>query len=240
MGFFDRVSNIWKGFLSLWVSNIETRNPEAVYESAIDERVKRHKELKKAVSGIVYLRNKLSAELEEREKQLREVMMQLPVAVEEGEDEVAIVLIARKDELTGAIENLSVELSRVSEQAEEAKTGLVSFQAEIEKLKREKEKMLAKKANAEARISIQESLDGLSTEGDIKALDNVREHIDKLQAEADIGSEIQGDSLDAKLRKIKDKAANHSAKAQLAQMKQQMAARKSSAAAAEASVKKTM
>lgn len=240
MGFFDRISNIWKGFLSLWVSNIETRNPEAVYESAIDERVKRHKDLKKAVSGIVYLRNKLSAELEDREKQLREVMQQLPVAVEEGEDEVAMVLIARKDELTAEIENLSVELTKVSGQAEEAKRGLVSFQAEIEKLKREKEKMLAKKANAEARISIQESLDGLSTESDIKALDNVREHIDKLQAEADIGTEIQGGSLDAKLAKIKEKAANSSAKAQLEQMKKQMAARKSAAAAAEASVKKTM
>mgnify|MGYP002816299778 CR=1 FL=1 len=238
MGFFDRLGNIWKGFLSLWVSNIETRNPEAVYESAIDERVKKHKELKKAVSGIVYLRNKLSKELEDKEKQLREVMQQLPVALEEGEDEVALVLITKKDELTGEIEDLSVELSKVSDQAEEAKRGLISFQGEIEKLKREKEKMIAKKANAEARISIQESLDGLSTDADIKQLDNVRQHIDKLQAEADIGSEIQGDSLDAKLAKIKEKAANASAKSQLEQMKKQMAARKS--AAVEGAVKKTM
>mgnify|MGYP004147135183 CR=1 FL=1 len=73
MGFFDRLGNIWKGFLSLWVSNIETRNPEAVYESAIDERVKKHKELKKAVSGIVYLRNKLSKELEDKEKTLKQL-----------------------------------------------------------------------------------------------------------------------------------------------------------------------
>jgi phage shock protein A len=239
MGFFDRLANIWKGFLSLWVSNIETRNPEAVYESAIDERVKKHKELKKAVSGIVYLRNKLSAELEEKEKDLREVMQQLPVAIEEGEDEVALVLIAKKDELTQQIEDLSAELSKVKNQAEDAKQGLLSFQAEIEKLKREKEQMLAKKANAEARIQIQESLDGLSTDSDVKALDNVRENIDKLQAEADIGSEIQGDSLDSKLAKIKEKAANASARSQLEQMKKQMAARKQ-AAAAEGAVKKTM
>jgi phage shock protein A len=42
MGFFDRITNVWKGFLSLWVSDMETRNPEAVYESAINERVKKH------------------------------------------------------------------------------------------------------------------------------------------------------------------------------------------------------
>ncbi len=213
MGFFDRLANVWRGFLSLWVSDIESRNPEAVYEAAIDERVRKHRELK-------------------------EVMNQLPIAIEEGEDEVALVLIQKKDELTQQIESLSAELSKVSDQAEEAKSGLLAFQAEIEKLKREKEQMLAAKANAEARIQIQDTLDGLSTEADVKALDNVREHISKLQAEADIGSEIQGESLDAKLSKIKDKAANASARAQLAQMKRQMEARR--AATAEGGVKKTI
>ncbi len=240
MGFFDRLANVWRGFLSLWVSDIESRNPEAVYESAIDERVRKHRELKKAVSGIVYLRNKLSTELESKERELKEVMTQLPVAIDEGEDEVALVLIQKKDELTGQIDGLSAELQKVSDQAEEAKTGLLAFQGEIEKLKREKEQMLAKKANAEARITIQETLDGLSTEADVKALDNVREHISKLQAEADIGSEIQGDSLDAKLAKIKDKAANSSARAQLDEMKRQMAARKTAAVEGGAGVKKTI
>ncbi len=237
MGFFDRLANVWRGFLNLWVSDIEARNPEAVYEAAIDERVRKHRELKKAVSGIVYLRNKLSTELEAKENELRDVMQQLPVAIDTGEDEVALVLIQKKDELTASIESLSAELKKVSDQAEDAKSGLLQFQSEIEKLKREKEKMLAAKANAEARIDIQETLDGLSTDADVKALDNVREHIDKLQAEADIGAEIKGDSLDAKLAKIKEKASNANARTQLAEMKRQMEARKSAAAEG---VKKTM
>ncbi|TNE88380.1 MAG: PspA/IM30 family protein [Deltaproteobacteria bacterium] len=239
MGFFDRIANVWRGFLSLWVSDLEARNPEAVYEAAIDERVRKHRDLKKAVSGIVYLRNKLSNELEEKEAELREVMNQLPIAIEEGEDDVALVLIQKKDELTGQIEHLSAELAKVSDQAEEAKAGLLEFQSEIEKLKREKEEMLAKKANAEARISIQETLDGLSTEADIKALENVREQINKTQAEADIGSEIQGDSLDAKLKKIRAKAQDSSARNQLEEMKRQMQAQRASASEG-AGVKKTI
>lgn len=238
MGFFDRLANVWRGFLGLWISDIEARNPEAVYEAAIDERVKKHRELKKAVSGIVYLRNKLSNELEGKERELKDVMNQLPIAIEDGEDEVALLLIQKKDELTASIESLSTELKKVSTQAEEAKAGLLQFQGEIEKLKREKEKMIAAKANAEARIEIQETLDGLSTDADVKALDNVREHIDKLQAEADIGAEIKGDSLDQKLAKIKERAANSSARSQLEEMRRQMQARK--AAAAEGGPKKTM
>lgn len=239
MGFFDRIANVWKGFLSMWVSDMESRNPEAVYEAAINERVSKHLSLKKAVSGIVYLRNKLSAELEDKEKQLKEVNTQLPIALEDNEDEVALVLIQKKDELSKAIDSLTAELTKVSSQAEEAKGGLIAFQAEIEKLKREKEQMLAKKSNAEARIRIQETLNGMSTDADIKALDNVREHIDKLQAEADIGTEIQGSSLDQKLAKIKDKAATSSAKSQLEDMKRQMAARKA-AVEGGAAVKKSI
>ena len=223
--------------LVLFVSDLESNNAEAVYEAAIEERIKKHRELKKAVSGIVYLRNKLQTELEEKQAALKDIQTQIPIAIEEGEDEAALVLIQKKDELSGSIVEIQVELEKVSAQAEEAKSGLVSFQGEIEKLKREKHEMLAKKANAEARIQIQETLDGLSTDADIRALDNVREGIDKLQAEADIGSELSETNLDAKLAEIKEKTTAASARNQLDEMKKQMAAQK---AAKEGKVEKTI
>lgn len=237
MSFFDRVGNLWNGFWSLWISDKEKANPEAVYEAAIDERIKKHRDLKKAVSGIVYLRNKVSAELETKTKELKEVGQQLPVALESGDDEVALILLQRKNELEKAIESLTLEQDKVNKQADDAKQALVQFQGEIEKLKRERDEMIAKKATAEARIKIQESLDGLSTDADIKALEGVREHIQHLQAQADVGSEIKGESLDARLKKIKEKTADATAKSQLDEMKRQMAAQK---AAAEGAVKKTM
>jgi phage shock protein A len=238
MGFFDRVSNLWNGFWSLWISGVENKNPEIVYEQAIDGRIKRHRDLKKAVGGIVYLRNKLSTELETKERELREVSAQIPIAVESGDDEVALVLLQKKNELDTSIESLKVELEKVSKQAEEAKESLVAFQAEIEKLRRERDTMLAKKATADARLQIQETLDGLSTDADIKQLENVRENINKRQAEADVGSEIKGDSLDARLKKIKEKTGDVTARSQLDELKRQMAARQG--AAEGAGVKKTM
>ncbi|MDG1481174.1 MAG: PspA/IM30 family protein [Myxococcota bacterium] len=236
MGFFDRLSQVWKGFLGLWISDLENRNPEAVYEAAIEERIKTHRELKKAVSGIVYLRNKLQAELDTKSAQLVEISAQIPVAIEEGEEEAALVLLEKKNELESSIGSIQIELEKIRVQAEEAKTGLIQFQAGIEKLKREKTEMLAKRANAEARIKINDTLNGLSTAADIKALENVRENIEKMEAEADISSEIQGTSLDAKLAKIKAKTGNAAARAQLEQLKKEMAAKKVAASA----VKKTI
>ena len=229
MGFFDRLANVWRGFLSMWVSDIENRNPEAVYEAAIEERVRKHRELKKAVSGIVYLRMKTQAELTEKEAKLKEVNIQIPLAVEKNDDEIALILLQQKNELTASIEKLRGELEQTSREAEEAKQGLVAFAAEIEKLKREKDEMLARKANSEARIKIQETLDGLSTDADIKALENVREEIKKKQAEANLGSEIKGESLEGKLSKYKTMAGDAVARSQLDEMKKQMAARKTAA-----------
>ena len=237
MSFFDRISNLWNGFWSLWISDREKANPEAVYEAAIDERIKKHHELKKAVGGIVYLRNKVTAELEGKEKELKEVNQQLPIALESNDDEVALILLQRKNELEKAIEGLQGDKVKVEAQANDAKNALVQFKGEIDKLKRERDEMLAKKATADARIKIQESLEGLSTDADIKALEGVREHISQLQAQADVGSEIQGESLDARLKKIKDKTADSTARSQLDEMKRQLAAQK---AAAEGAVKKTM
>ena len=238
MGFFERLANLWSGFWSQFVGNIENKNPEIVYEQAIDNRIKRHRELKKAVGGIVYLRNKLSSELETKERELREVNAQIPVAVESNDDEVALLLLQRKNELDTSIENLKLELEKVSKQADEAKESLVAFQGEIEKLRRERDEMLAKKATAEARIQIQETLDGLSTDADIKQLENVRENIHKMQAQADVGSEIKGDSLDARLKKIKEKTGDVTARSQLTELKRQVAARQ--AAGEGAGVKKTI
>lgn len=232
MGFFDRIGNLWKGFWSLWISDVENKNPEIVYEQAIDARIKRHRELKKAVGGIVHLRNKVSNELEGKERELREVNAQIPIAVESGDDEVALVLLQKKNDLEKSIESLKVDQEKVSKQAEEAKESLVAFAAEIDKLRREREEMLAKKATADARIMIQETLDGLSTDADIKQLENVRENINKRQAEADVGSEIKGDSLDARLKKIKEKTGDVTARSQLEELKRQSAARQAAGEAA--------
>jgi len=235
-GFFSRIGNLWSGFLSLFVSNLEKDNPEAVYEAAINARKKQYADLKKAVSGIIVLRNKLSAELDEKSKAAADLDGQIAAAVESEEDDVALVLIQRKDDLTNRISAIEGELGQARDEAEAAKASIVTFQSEIEKLEREKASMLAKKENAEARIKIQDTLDGMSLQADIKALDNVRDHINELQAEADVTREIGDAEIGKKLEKIKAKAGTASARAQLEAMKK---ARESAKTGAEA-VKKSI
>lgn len=222
-GFFDRLANLWDGFWSLWIGGHERKNPEVVYESALNARIRKHGQLKSAAANIVYLRNKLEKELTSKRAELEQVQQQIPVALDEEEDEVALVLIQSKDDLTADIASLTAELEKTASEADEAKRALVSFQGEIEKLRKEKERMIAVKETAEARIKIQETLSGLSVDADIRALDNVRESIGKLQAEADMGSELAGASLDGRLREIRAKTSTVAARNQLTELKRQRA-----------------
>ncbi len=224
MGVFQRLTNMWKGFVSLWVTDLENANPEAVYEAAILERMERHKELRQAVGNIVFLRNKITAELSAKQTELEQVTAQLPVAVQSGDDAVALLLIQQKDALTVRIAELQVDLEKVSKQAETAKEGLTQFQTEIEKLRRERDEMLAARSTAEARIRVQETMSGLSLDADVAALENVRTSIRKLEAEADLGDELSGSSLDARLAAVRNKTTQAGAQAQLDALKKQVAA----------------
>lgn len=85
--------------------------------------------------------------------------------------------------------------------------------------------MLAKLKSAEARIRIQDQLDGLSVENEVKALDNVREHIKTTVAQANLDKELGEASLDKRLALLRAQSGDVTARQQLEQLKAAQATR---------------
>src|ERR1051326_4100137 len=56
---FKRLANLWKGFLSLWISDIEKEHPEIAYENAINSMVGKYAKLKSATAAIIRRREEL-------------------------------------------------------------------------------------------------------------------------------------------------------------------------------------
>ena len=225
MGFFDRISSVFKGKASNAVSSIEKNNPEAVYEAAIEERKKQYAELKSAAAEMAVMRDRTREKLANAERELANVEPAVLVAVQEGEEEAALALLEQKQTLESQIETLSRNLTDYEARVGETTAGLRAFQEEISKLQREKTAMLARKSNAEARLDIQNNLEGLSTEASHAGLDNVRESIERMNADAGLDSPVAARVSQADLAKSK-------ARAQLAALKQQMNAGKEEAPAA--------
>jgi phage shock protein A len=225
-GFFRRLANLWSGFVSLWISDIEKEHPEIAYENAINSMIEKYSMLKKATAAIIRRREELSERLATQSKELAQITADLNTAVETNQDDLAIVLLQKKNLLEKEVGELKGDLDAASKDAESAKSSLISVQNEIKKLKGERDSMLAKMASAQARLRIQEQLDGLSVDAEVKALDNVREHIKNTIAQANLGAELKGTDLDERLKNLRVQSGDVTAKQQLAELKAASAAKK--------------
>ena len=221
MGIFDRVSQVFKGKASNAMSRLESGNPEAVYEAALARYEERYQALKKSIAGLATQQRKDRDELAERARELEQVRVQIPIAAEDDE-EAAVALLERQGVLESRISALTADIDAAEQRIAEGKSALAEYQGELEKLKREKTSMLARSATAEARLEVEESLGGLSTEADARGLANVRDHIDKLAGDAELDTRgVQ--------RAVQQKIEQSSAQAQLAALKRELEAKKAAA-----------
>jgi phage shock protein A len=225
-GLFARLFGLLRGGFAGWLRDREEQHPAAVYENAIAERVAQYRALKEAVAGILYMRNKLEGELDERRVELARTLEDLRRAVTRSDDELGLALVTRKQALVLDLEHAERELAGVRAEAEEAKTNLLRFREEIRTLEREKGRTLARLANARARRRIQEALAGLSVDADMRALDAVREHVARLATEGVLDRELAStDGLDGRLREIRAESQREAAVAELAELKRRLAPR---------------
>ncbi len=229
ISFFSRISNLWTGFLSLWVADIEKDHPEIAYENAINSMIEKYSKLKNATAAIIRRREDLDERYQVAKRELAQTEAELNAAMETGQDDLSVVLIQKKNGLTAEIADLENDLKTAKNDADSAKTSLLAVQSEIKKLKAERDTMLAKMHSAQARIKIQAQLDGLSVDAEVRALDTVRDHIKTTIAEANLGKELSESSLDSRLQALRGQVGDVQARQQLAELK----AKKAAAAAAQ-------
>jgi phage shock protein A len=222
-GLVGRLANLWRGFLALWIADAERRNPEIAYENAIAAMVEKYAALRRATAALIRRREELEGGFRARGGALEALAPELQAAVSSGADDVALLLIQKKQQLVRERQELRGDLDTAMREAEAAKAALQQVQVEIRKLKAEKDSMVARLRSAEARLRIQEQLEGLSVDADVKALENVREHIRTVVAEASLGHELDAASLDGRLAAVSARTAELSARQELERLKAEKA-----------------
>jgi phage shock protein A len=227
-GFFGRLGNLWRGFLSIWISDVEKAHPEIAYENAINSMIEKYSRLKNATAAIIRRREEIDERVKKATSELTQTEADLNTAVETNQDDLAVVLIQKKNQIMTDLAEMRGELDGAQKDAASAKNSLISVQSEIRKLKSERDSMLAKMQSAQARLRIQEQVDGLSVDAEVKALDNVREHIRTTIAEANLGRELSDSSLDARLAALRSQSGDVQARQQLAELKAKRAAQQAS------------
>jgi phage shock protein A len=224
INFFARIGNLFKGFLSLFVSNIEKDHPDIAYQNAIDSMIEKFDKLKNATAALIRRRQDIEARLDTTQRDYAQTCSDLDAAVASGQDDMSLLLIPKKESLEAALADLKTELAGAVKDADSAKDSLLQVKGDIDKLKAEKDRMLAQMQSADARIKIQGQLDGLSVDAEVKALDNVREHIKNTVAKANLGAELHDSDIDVKLAQLRKTGAAQSAQTKLDALKKARAA----------------
>ncbi|WP_137936014.1 PspA/IM30 family protein [Chitinivorax sp. B] len=223
VNFFARLGNLWSGFVSLWIADVEKEHPEIAYENAINGMVTKYTRLKSATAAIIRRRDEIDGRVNTERKALDQVTRELETALATNQDDLALVLLQKKSAIEADLNGLVGEAEQAKSDADDAKNALLAVQGEIGKLKDERDRMLAKMQSAQARIQIQSQLEGLSVEADVQALDRVREHIKTTIAEANLGKELRDTDLDVRLDKLRQQTGTVTARAQLDELKRQRA-----------------
>jgi phage shock protein A len=227
-GPFGRLRNLLSGWFTSWVRDRESASPRAVYEQAIAERLRRYGELKEAVAGILYLRNKLDGEIRERRGEMLQLAADVQRAVRKSDDGLALALVTHKQEIAGEVERAERELGALQREAETAKENLIRFREEIRALEREKGRALAVLAGVQARRQVRSVLEGLSVEADVRALESLREHIAKQASEVQLEAELESAGpaapLRARIEEIRLEAREEAARRELDEWKRRLAA----------------
>ena len=223
MNIFSRLANLVRGFLSLFVTGLEQQHPEIAYENAINTMIEKYNKLKNATAGLIRLREDAADRLQNAQAQQKELGAMLEQAMATDQDDLAVGLIERKEAVEAEIAAMEAELQGAEKDVDTAKTALTEVKGEIAKLKEEKDRMLAKMQSAQARVRIQDQLEGLSVDAELRALENVRTGIKDTIAKAKLGEELRESDLDTRLKSLKAGSSKATARAKLEAMKKERA-----------------
>ena len=111
--------------------------------------------------------------------ELEQVKVDLQGAIVTNQDDLALILLKKQDQLEEAIQAKEIELKGVAKQAEESLDQLREFESRIQDLKKQRDIKSAQLENAIARDKINEAVNGLSTDASTTALADVLDSIDK-------------------------------------------------------------
>ena len=126
---FARLANLWTGFISLWVSDVEKAHPEIAYQNAIASMIEKYTQLKAATGAIIARRQDITSRLEAQERELASVAADLETALATNQDDLAVVLIQKKNALDAAIAELRVEAEQATTDADNAKDSLMQVKS---------------------------------------------------------------------------------------------------------------
>jgi len=213
---FARFWNFSTGWLHQSQSRLEASRPEIVYDQALKAEKKKYEKMEEAVSGLVYNRTKLDGDIETSRGELVEVQAMLDQAVLDAQSDdkgvaeeammIGAMLQEQEEALLERLATLTESRDSAAGRIEEYQGKLVEFQAKLKRLDDEKSTAVAQAQVDRETIRLNRELSGMTIDDDSQSLNELREKMGRLHAQASMTEEMTGKSLEERTRQYKLKA----------------------------------
>jgi phage shock protein A len=158
MAIFARIGRLFRGFLSLFISGIESANPEALMEAAREEFHRKMTQYNLALAKMAGVAERLKGQVKAKAARAQDLERRILANHSAGNLELAGTLARELQELKGDLATDTQELSETEEAYQlnlrQAKVAQQEFQDKVRRLEKQLSQVQIKEAQAEAATAL--------------------------------------------------------------------------------------
>lgn len=220
MSFIKRVADLLDANINALIDKVE--DPEVMLEKYIMDMEQEYKETQAMVAKTIAARNMTQNKYNEAQKQVDVWEKNAMLAVEKGNDELAKKALEEQSSYEQTRDGLKPELDNQSAEVDNLKLLLSKLESKINEAKSRKEVLVTKAANAQTKKKLAEFSAKISGNDSSEGFSRMEEKVNRMAAEADAMTELNGQSLEAQFETLKEDSENSSMDDKLAQLKAKM------------------
>jgi phage shock protein A len=205
MGLLDRVSTLIRANINDLVSRAE--DPEKVLNQLVIDMNNQLIQVKTQVASAIAAQKQLEKRWQDNQTKADDYTRKAELAVERGEDELAREALSRKRTYQETADGFKQQWTEQSAQVEQLKDALSQLERKMEEAKARKDLLIARSRRAKAEVSINKSLQGMSSGSALSEFERLEQKVDEEEAKAKAYTDLDQDTLDTRFRALEEEDA---------------------------------
>ncbi|MBC7541486.1 MAG: PspA/IM30 family protein [Candidatus Sericytochromatia bacterium] len=200
MGFLDRIGTVIRANINDLIDRAE--DPEKMVRQLLEDMENDLIEVKKAVALAIATEKKLFNSHEEHAKKAEGWQQKAELAVSKGEDELAKEALQRRKTEQSTADGFESQYTIQKANVSTLREQLTALEGKISEARIKKDLLIARSRQAEAQENMQRTMGKVDSSGAMSAFERMERKVEEKEATATALTDITGDSLDAKFRKL--------------------------------------
>jgi phage shock protein A len=195
MGFFDRLSRLFRANANAVISSME--DPSKILDQSVEDMQRDLVKLRQAVATAIASQKRIQNQAEQAETQAKTWYERAELALKKGEESLAREALSRRKTYQDTATALNGQLQSQSGQVEQLKKSLLQLEGKIAEAKTKKDMLKARAQAAQAQEQLQSAVSGLGTDNAMAAFERMEEKVQSLEARSQAAAELAGADLES-------------------------------------------